>query len=87
MRLLAEQTPSAYVRSMLDDDAGDPGGTGITDDLWRKLVDLGWVGLLVPEELGGSGAVVVAVPTLGCSTWTWHATHLLHHHAWTHLGG
>ena len=34
---------------------GRPDGPGVTDDLWRKLVDLGWVGLLVPEEQGGTG--------------------------------
>src|SRR5215210_1392534 len=58
---LAEQAPSAHVRSMLDDDRGDPGGPGITDDLWRELVALGWVGLLVPEELGGTGAGLLEV--------------------------
>src|ERR1700689_3770847 len=29
---------------------------GITPALWSTLVDLGWTGLLVPEEYGGSGA-------------------------------
>jgi alkylation response protein AidB-like acyl-CoA dehydrogenase len=53
---LATEAPPSYVRSMLDDDAGDPDGPGTSDDLWRRMVDLGWVGLLVPEELGGSGA-------------------------------
>jgi alkylation response protein AidB-like acyl-CoA dehydrogenase len=28
---------------------------GITPALWSTLVDLGWTGLLVPEEYGGSG--------------------------------
>lgn len=28
---------------------------GITPTLWSTLVDLGWTGLLVPEEYGGSG--------------------------------
>ena len=38
-------------------------------DLWRELVDLGWLGLHVPEELGGSGygleELVVVVEALG----------------------
>jgi alkylation response protein AidB-like acyl-CoA dehydrogenase len=34
--------------------AEDP--TGITPALWSTLVDLGWTGLLVPEENGGTGA-------------------------------
>ena len=29
---------------------------GMTPALWSTLVDLGWTGLLVPEEYGGSGA-------------------------------
>jgi alkylation response protein AidB-like acyl-CoA dehydrogenase len=30
--------------------------TGITPALWKTLVDLGWTGLLVPAEFGGTGA-------------------------------
>lgn len=48
---LAERAPSSYVRGMVD----DLGGPGITDDVWRELVDLGWVGLLAPEAQGGAG--------------------------------
>jgi alkylation response protein AidB-like acyl-CoA dehydrogenase len=48
-QFLSERTPSTYVRQMVDDDAG------VTEDVWRQLVDLGWVGLLIPEAHGGSG--------------------------------
>ncbi|MGP8059996.1 MAG: acyl-CoA dehydrogenase family protein [Acidimicrobiales bacterium] len=34
--------------------ADDP--TGVTDELWSSLVELGWTGLLIPEAHGGSGA-------------------------------
>lgn len=34
--------------------ADDP--DGVTTELWRQLVDLGWTGLLVPEQHGGAGA-------------------------------
>ncbi len=40
----------ATLRALADDPAG------VTDDLWRQLVDLGWTGLLVPEAHGGAGA-------------------------------
>src|SRR4051794_12180662 len=50
---LADQTPSSYVRAMMDDPRG------FTDDLWRKLADLGWLGLLIPEDHGGSGLGMV----------------------------
>src|SRR5580698_9965047 len=35
---------------------------GITPALWSTLADLGWTGLLVPEEYGGSGA---GLPEMG----------------------
>ena len=38
---------------MLDDERG------FTDEVWAKLVDLGWTGLLVPEEHGGLGLGLV----------------------------
>jgi len=38
------------VRQLADD------ATGITPALWSTLVDLGWTGLLVPEDQGGTGA-------------------------------
>jgi alkylation response protein AidB-like acyl-CoA dehydrogenase len=47
--MLAEQAPSAYVREMVADD------TAVSDALWAQMVDLGWVGLLVPEAQGGAG--------------------------------
>lgn len=52
---LAEHAPGPYVRSMLDDPAG------ITDELWRRMVDLGWAAVLVPgSEMGMLEAVVLA---------------------------
>lgn len=29
--------------------------TGVTDDLWRKAVGMGWLGIVIPQEYGGSG--------------------------------
>ena len=46
-RFLADNCSTKFVRQMMaDDSAHDPG-------FWRKLVDLGWPGLLIPEEYGG----------------------------------
>jgi alkylation response protein AidB-like acyl-CoA dehydrogenase len=50
---LADRSPSAYVREMADDERG------FTDDLWSQIVDLGWTGILVPEEQGGLGLGLV----------------------------
>jgi alkylation response protein AidB-like acyl-CoA dehydrogenase len=50
---LANEAPSAYVRAMADDERG------FTDELWRKISDVGWPGLLVPEAHGGLGLGLV----------------------------
>jgi alkylation response protein AidB-like acyl-CoA dehydrogenase len=55
---LADQAPSSYVRAMADDDRG------FTDEVWRRVVDLGWTGVLVPEEHGGLGLGLVDVVVL-----------------------
>ncbi|MGH9188144.1 MAG: acyl-CoA dehydrogenase family protein [Acidimicrobiales bacterium] len=56
---LARESPSAYVRAMIDDEVG------VTDDVWDKIVALGWTGLLVPEAHGGLGrGLVDLVPVL-----------------------
>jgi alkylation response protein AidB-like acyl-CoA dehydrogenase len=48
-RFLADNCSTKFVRQMMaDESAHDPG-------FWRKLVDLGWPGLLIPEEYGGQG--------------------------------
>ncbi len=46
---LDKECPSTFVRQMLD----DPVGT--TDEFWRKLAELGWLGLIYPERDGGVG--------------------------------
>jgi alkylation response protein AidB-like acyl-CoA dehydrogenase len=46
---LTRETPVSYARAMLDDAAG------FTEPVWRSLAALGWVGLNIPEEFGGSG--------------------------------
>ncbi len=46
---LEKECPSAFVRRMMD----DPAGT--TDELWHKLAELGWLGLVYPEVHGGLG--------------------------------
>jgi alkylation response protein AidB-like acyl-CoA dehydrogenase len=50
---LAKESPSAYVRSMMEDERA------FTDEVWDQLVELGWTGLLVPDDLGGLGLGMV----------------------------
>ncbi len=46
---LSDRSPSDFVRAMATDERG------YTDDFWREIGELGWLGLIVPEECGGSG--------------------------------
>jgi len=34
----------------------DETDTGFSQDLWRKIADLGWLGMIIPEEYGGMGS-------------------------------
>jgi alkylation response protein AidB-like acyl-CoA dehydrogenase len=47
---LERAVDGATLRSLAD------GPTGVSDELWGALVELGWTGLLVPEDHGGAGA-------------------------------
>ena len=46
---LSDRSPSDFVRAMATDERG------YTDDFWREIGELGWLGLIVSEEHGGSG--------------------------------
>src|SRR5262249_36600778 len=43
------EAPMTYVRKMMEDEHGYP------DALWRKMAELGWMGLILPEAYGGAG--------------------------------
>ena len=51
---LTAEAPNDYVRRMAEHD-----DAGITPEVWRHIVDLGWTGLLVPESAGGLGLGIV----------------------------
>src|SRR5215475_11373410 len=48
------EAPKEYVRRMAEHD-----DSGITPEMWRAIVDLGWPGLLVPEAQGGLGLGII----------------------------
>ncbi len=51
--LLEKECPSAVVRRLMDDERGyDP-------KLWKQMAELGWTGLVLPEEFGGGGLTYV----------------------------
>jgi alkylation response protein AidB-like acyl-CoA dehydrogenase len=44
---LADECPGTVVREMAENDRG------FTEDLWKKMANLGWLGFLFPERYGG----------------------------------
>ncbi|UCE84942.1 MAG: acyl-CoA/acyl-ACP dehydrogenase [Deltaproteobacteria bacterium] len=50
---LARESPASHWRSLLEDERG------FSDAVWNRLVELGWTGLLVPQEHGGLGLGLV----------------------------
>jgi alkylation response protein AidB-like acyl-CoA dehydrogenase len=52
-QFLESESAMPYVRKMMDDD------TGYSEDQWKKMAELGWMGLIFPEQYGGSGLNMV----------------------------
>jgi len=46
---LENECPKTLVREMMED------GVGHSPELWKKMAEVGWLGLILPEEYGGSG--------------------------------
>jgi alkylation response protein AidB-like acyl-CoA dehydrogenase len=46
---LSDACPSTLVREMAADEVGHPLG------LWQKMAEMGWMGMVFPEEYGGAG--------------------------------
>lgn len=55
----AKRSPIAKVRQLIDDE------TGHDADVWREIVELGWLGIAIPEAYGGAGlALAEVVPVM-----------------------
>ena len=50
---LAESVDRLYVRDMEDDERG------YTDEFWKSVAELGWTGMIVPEQHGGAGMSLI----------------------------
>jgi alkylation response protein AidB-like acyl-CoA dehydrogenase len=46
---LSRESAMTYVRRMMEDDVG------FSAETWRKMAELGWLGLIYPESYGGAG--------------------------------
>jgi alkylation response protein AidB-like acyl-CoA dehydrogenase len=51
---LVKEAPNAYVRQMAEHD-----DAGVTPEVWQAIVDLGWTGVLAPDDDGGLGLGLV----------------------------
>jgi alkylation response protein AidB-like acyl-CoA dehydrogenase len=49
--LISDKAPVSHLRQLRD----SKDATGFSCDLWRRFAEMGFPGLLVPEEFGGSG--------------------------------
>jgi alkylation response protein AidB-like acyl-CoA dehydrogenase len=50
---LSKECPMTYVRQIMEDERG------YAEELWKTMAGLGWMGLIYPEEFGGSGLTLV----------------------------
>ncbi len=58
--LLSDRAPIEHVRAWMDRDENDgDDGADVDPEVWRLTADLGWPGLGLPEEYGGSGQGLV----------------------------
>ncbi len=55
----AKRSPIARVRQLIEDE------TGHDAEVWREIVELGWLGIAIPEAYGGAGlALAEVVPVM-----------------------
>src|SRR5262245_51399551 len=55
---LRQECPTTHVRTMETD------AIGYSPELWSKVAELGWAGLMFPEQYGGSGYTFVELCVL-----------------------
>jgi alkylation response protein AidB-like acyl-CoA dehydrogenase len=48
-KFLDDECPTTFVRKMMADD------TAHATELWKKIAELGWLGIIIPEDFGGVG--------------------------------
>ncbi|RPH73417.1 MAG: acyl-CoA dehydrogenase family protein, partial [Candidatus Rokuibacteriota bacterium] len=57
-KFFENECASEFVRARMAEPAG------VTDDFWAKLAEQGWLGLIYPEEYGGTGLGFVDLTVL-----------------------
>ena len=57
-KFFENECKSEFVRARMEEDAG------VTPEFWKKLAEQGWLGLVYPEEFGGTGLGFVDLTVL-----------------------
>ena len=55
---LETECPKSLVRNLESSDLG------YSPELWKKMAELGWLGLIIPEEYGGVGCSLLDLAVL-----------------------
>ena len=55
---LRRETPKLVIQELLDSD------TGCTETIWEKAAEMGWLGIVIPEEYGGMESSMVSAGVL-----------------------
>ena len=53
-----KEVPKSLVKQMTEDEKGNP------PELWHKMAQLGWLGLIFPEKYGGGGGNIIDLVAL-----------------------
>ena len=57
-KFLEKECPEHFVREI------EKGDRGYAPELWRKIAELGWLGMAFPEEYGGLGSTIIDLAVL-----------------------
>ena len=55
---LEKECPESFVREM------EVSNIGYSQSIWRKIAELGWLGIMIPEEYGGLGGSILDMTVL-----------------------
>jgi alkylation response protein AidB-like acyl-CoA dehydrogenase len=58
MDFMRRDAPKLVVEELLDTD------TGFTSRIWKKITDMGWLGIVIPEDYGGTGSRLTSAGVL-----------------------
>ena len=53
-----KECPKSLVKKMMEDEKGNP------PEIWHKMAELGWLGLIFPEKYGGGGGNIIDMVAL-----------------------